>query len=430
MKIRTLSCGDELHYYKKSLVLYFRGKRRVISTGLNHGGCRDDLQAVFNNDGNPDPGMEFRLRAPTYREHLDVIAGQDLGLDPESCTGFCTAASMENVSIQTMEQAYFTVTAIVTGGIEGNGARIGDPASYSEEPNRDTVESDTVNPGTINIILHIDADFPRGTLAKAMVSCAEAKVAALQELLAASRYSRGLATGSGTDGIIVVCNPESEHTLTDAGHHSLLGESIGKTVKAAVKEALYRQTGLSPRRQHDIIRRMDRFGVTSDTLWELYRSDIEQSHHQLSGEQKSEQYPEKLSVSGGQSDEQETGDIPRYEFENRLDQLKTNEMLVTCTSLYAHLLDQIDWGLLSPAEAWKAAEGVLEMAELKRAEGDGSEKMVPENLEQRRTESTETEQNGIGSTETESEESAREVIACMVRCYMKRLTARIVGQGE
>lgn len=70
------------------------------------------------------------------------------------------------------------------------------------------------------------------------------------------------------------------------------------------------------------------------------------------------------------------------------------------------------------------------MAELKRAEGDGSEKMVPENLEQRRTESTETEQNGIGSTETESEESAREVIDCMVRCYMKRLTARIVGQGE
>ena len=160
--------------------------------------------------------MEFRLRAPTYREHLDIIAGEDLGLDPETCTGFCTAASMENVSIQTMEQTYFTVTAIVTGGIEGNGARIGDPASYSEEP------------GTINIILHIDADLPHGTLAKAMVSCAEAKVAALQELLAASRYSRGLATGSGTDGIIVVCNPESEHTLTDAGHHSLLGESIGQ----------------------------------------------------------------------------------------------------------------------------------------------------------------------------------------------------------
>lgn len=382
MKIRTLSCGDELHYYKKSLVLYFRGKRRVISTGLNHGGCRDDLKAVFNNDGNPGPGMEFRLRAPTYREHLDVIAGQDLGLDPESCTGFCTAASMENVSIQTMEQAYFTVTAIVTGGIEGNGARIGDPASYSEKP------------GTINIILHIDADLPHGTLTKAMVSCAEAKVAALQELMAVSRYSRGLATGSGTDGIIVVCNPESEHTLTDAGHHSLLGESIGKTVKEAVKEALYRQTGLSPRRQHDIIRRMDRFGVTSDTLWELC----------------------------GQSDEQEAGYIPRYEFENRLDQLKTDEMLVTYTSLYAHLLDQIDWGLLNPAEAWKAAEGVLEMAGLTSSESDGSEKTALEEAAQKEAESE--------SADAEAPAPVQDVIDCMVRCYMKRLIVRIVKQGK
>ena len=408
MKIRTLSCGDELHYYKKSLVLYFQGKRRVISTGLNHGGCRDDLQAVFNNDGNPGPGMEFRLRAPTYREHLDIIAGEDLGLDPETCTGFCTAASMENVSIQTMEQTYFTVTAIVTGGIEGNGARIGDPASYSEEP------------GTINIILHIDADLPHGTLAKAMVSCAEAKVAALQELLAASRYSRGLATGSGTDGIIVVCNPESEHTLTDAGHHSLLGESIGKTVKAAVKEALYRQTGLSPRRQHDIIRRMDRFGVTSDTLWELYRSDREQSHHQLSGEQKSDQYPENLSASSGQSDAQEAGHIPRYEFENLLDQLKTDEMLVTCTSLYAHLLDQIDWGLLSPGEAWKAAERVLEMAGLTSGDSGGSEKMALEEAAQIEAE----------SENADAEASAQDVVDCMIRCYMERLIARIVRQGK
>ena len=31
----------------------------------------------------------------------------------------------------------------------------------------------------------------------------EAKKAALQELLAPSRYSRGIATGSGTDGMIV-----------------------------------------------------------------------------------------------------------------------------------------------------------------------------------------------------------------------------------
>lgn len=317
MKIYRSACGDELHRYQKSLVLCFNGPRKVLSTGLNHGGCRLDLQAVFNNDGNPGPGMPFEMRAPTYREHLDIIAREDMGLDPEKCTGFCTAASMDNVSIQSMSHEDFTVTAIVTGGIQNNGCRIGDPASYTETP------------GTINIILHIDADLPDGTLAKALTSCTEAKTAALQELLAPSRYSTGLATGSGTDGIIVICNTASEKKLTDAGHHSRLGEYIGKTVMKAVKEALFLQTGLSPRSQHDIIRRMDRFGITEDALWNAYK---------------------------------QKGTLPRYAFEDRLAAIKNKDIPVTCTSLYAHLLDQIGWGLLNPGEAWQIGRRLLKMA--------------------------------------------------------------------
>ena len=69
MKICQLACGDELHRYKKSLVLTFSGPRKVLSTGLNNGGCRTDLAAVFNNDGNPGPGMQFAMRADTYQEH-------------------------------------------------------------------------------------------------------------------------------------------------------------------------------------------------------------------------------------------------------------------------------------------------------------------------------------------------------------------------
>lgn len=329
MKICQLACGDELHRYKKSLVLTFSGPRKVLSTGLNNGGCRTDLAAVFNNDGNPGPGMQFAMRADTYQEHLDVVARDDLGLDPDMCTGFCTAASMDNVSIQTMTHEDFSVTAVVTGGIENNGCRIGDPASYTEKP------------GTINILLHIDADLSDGVLVKALASCAEAKTAAIQELMAASRASNGLATGSGTDGIIAVCNPTSGRTLTDAGHHSKLGEYIGRTVMKAVKEALFLQTGLNPRSQHDVLRRMDRFGVTADALWDIYKKK---------------------------------GKLPRYAFEDRSDRLKTMDNLVTCTSLYAHLLDQIGWGLLTPGEAWQVGRQLLEMAGMPRSD-DGE---IPE----------------------------------------------------
>ena len=334
MKIYQLACGDELHFYKKSLVLCFQGTRKVLSTGMNQGGCRSDLEAVFNNDGNPGPGMEFVMRADTYEEHLNIIAEEDLGLDPEKCSGMCTAASMENVSIQAMEGDFFTVTAIVTGGIQANGGRIGDPACYSESGG-DEANDTHEKLGTINIMLHIDANLPDGTLVKALASCVEAKVAAIQELLAPSRYSNGLATGSGTDSVILICNPESRVYLTDAGHHSQLGEFIGKTVKKAVKEALYRQSGLGPEFQHDILRRMDRFGVTQDTLWRVYC---------------------------------DSGNMPRFVFQDRLDALKTEDMLVTYTSLFAHLLDQVEWGLLKPEEAWKAGKQILVLAGLEKDE--------------------------------------------------------------
>lgn len=326
MKIYEFACGDELHFFKKSLLLWFQGKRKVLSTGLNQGGCHTDLEAVFNNDGNPGPGIEFLLRADTYEEHMDVVAVEDLGLNPRKCSGMCTAASMDNVSIQSMEGNAFTVTAIVTGGIETNGARSGDPSFYQENAAQEPL-------GTINIMLHIDADLPDGTLVKALASCVEAKVTAIQELMPSSRYSNGLATGSGTDGVIAVCNPTSSTRLTDAGHHSQLGELIAKTVKKAVKEALYLQTKLGPESQHDVIHRMDRFGVTQDTLWNAYsRMDAEK--------------------------------MPRFRFESCLEAIKGEDALVTYTSLLAHLLDQLEWGMLKPQEVWEAGQQMLYLAKL------------------------------------------------------------------
>ena len=382
MKLWTLSGGDQVHFYKKSLVVCFAGPRKVLSTGPNNGGYRRDLQAVFNNDGNPGPGMACVLRADTYEEHMNRIAWEDLGLDPSSCTGMYTAASMENASIQTLTFEDFTVTAIVTGGIQKNGGRIGDPAIWHEKAGIDT----QVPPGTINIILYIDADLPEGTLTRALVSCTEAKVAAIQELLAPSRYSHGLATGSGTDSTIIICNPQSPTLLTNAGKHSKLGEYIGKTVKAGVKEALDRQSGLNPTYQHDVLHRMDRFGVTEDSLWEAYRQ------------------------------ESPSGTLSRAEFTDRLDHLKTDSLLVTYTSLYAHLLDQLDWGLLSAEEAWTAGIQMLRLAGLPADSEETDEETDKEAGE---------EDCRAVSPGTNKEEGLEK----MSREYLRRLEGRIARQA-
>ena len=324
MLLTTLCTNEEVHLYKKSIALCFNGKRKVLSTSPHNGGYRENLTAVFNNDAIVSAGVGVTLMAPTYAEHMALLS-EKLGLDPSTTAGISTAARMENVSIKSESFKDITVTALVTGGIETNGGRVGDPASWDE---LSPPSAGYVTHGTINIILHINVDLSEGAITRALVTCTEAKTAALQELLAPSRYSMGLATGSGTDGTIIIANADSKICLTNAGKHCKLGELIGKVIKAAVTEALYLQTGLSPKSQHNVLKRVERFGITEDLLWEKYCG----------------------TMNNG---------LDRAKFADRVYHLLRRDMLVAYTSLYAHTLDQMNWGLLSCKQALSAADNLL-----------------------------------------------------------------------
>ena len=334
MELARLTTGDVAYRYDKSIVLVFSGRRKVLSTSLYNGGYHEDFEAVFNRDMTQGSGMPCESFAPTYVESMKIVA-ERLGLAPELTSGMGTAAHMENASIVSRSYKELTVTAIVTGGVETNGGRVGDPASYYK-----TAEKKC---GTINIMLVIDADLPPGILARALVTCTEAKTAALQELMAPSRYSTGLATGSGTDQTIVVANSESPLFFEGAGKHSKLGELIGLAVMAAVKEALKRQSGLTPAQQHDLLRRLRRFGVTEETLWQRYKEEV--------------------------------GDdaLIKAQFIAALEKMIAVPALFPLGVLFIHLYDEHLWGLLEKGETWEAAEKLLkEMAtalRLKTQEG-------------------------------------------------------------
>ena len=321
-KFCTLSTGDEVYFYDKSIVICFQGKRRVLSTSLYNGGYHEDFTAVYNYDAKQGAGMPCEMLADNYVDHMQLIS-QRLALDPEKVSGMSTAASMENVAVETLKHKELTVTAIVTGGIETNGGRVGDPADYyrpQEKP---------VKYGTINIMLVLDCDLAPGTLARALVTCTEAKTAAIQELLEGSKYSQGLATGSGTDQTMIACNAESELYLDGAGKHSKLGELIGRAVIAAVKKALAKQSGLTPALQHNAFRRLKRFGVQPDGMWEAFHCA-----------QPAVIKPQYLVAA---------------------EKLACEETMLTFTSLYIHLLDQCAWELISPHEMQQAGQLLLDI---------------------------------------------------------------------
>ncbi|MDD4346633.1 MAG: adenosylcobinamide amidohydrolase [Desulfitobacteriaceae bacterium] len=322
----TLANGDAVYRYDKRIVIRFEQPRKVLSTSILNGGYREDLRAVFNHDCSSGNDTDSTLRAPTYGEHMRLEA-RDLGFDPDTVAGMGTAAQMENVAVITAKYETLTVTAVVTGGVEVNGGRVGDPTTYFQPVDKAMLPK----PGTINIMLVINADLPPGILARALVTCTEAKTAALQELMAGSNYSTGLATGSGTDQTIVIANPSSALYLEGAGKHSKLGELIGCAVKPAVKEALLKQTGLSPELQHSVLRRLKRFGVTEEALWEEF------------------------SQNNGNSNRH----IEQQIFLDCLNKIYKDPQLVTHTSLYVHLLDQLLWGLLSGEEALLAGNALL-----------------------------------------------------------------------
>ena len=292
MKVWSSACGDvarRLGEAGRAVVLAFGGPRRVLSTSPFNGGLRTDLRQAFNYSYSIKGGEYCTMRAPTYAEHLALIA-REIGLDPAVSVGLSTS---------------------------------GDPADWDEEAERRSVPPT----GTVNVILHFNCDLSEGALTRALITLTEAKAAALQELAVPSRYSHGIATGSGTDGAIVVANAASSLRLTDTGNHSKLGSAVGRVVKAAVKEALRLQSGLTPQSQHGILRRTERFGVTEESLWERYRH-------------------------GG-------GGLDRARFAAALAGLDARDGLLASVSLIVHLMDQAEWGLLSPDEALSAALGLL-----------------------------------------------------------------------
>lgn len=321
--IHTLSTGDPVWHdpENRTITIDFTAPRKVLSTSLLNGGYQEHLKQAFNHNSTPENGHCMVMKGNTYAEHMTISAAE-LGYDIEAVTGMGTAALMENVSICVERFAELTVTAIVTGGVEGNGGRVGDSTEHYLTVDKNLLHK----PGTINIMLIIDADLPPGMLARALVTCTEAKTAALQELLAGSLYSTGLATGSGTDQTVVIANPSSSLYFESAGKHSKLGELIGKAVAPALKEALYKQSGLCADMQHSILRRLMRYGITGETL-----------------------------KMNGQS---QWGEDDRT-FESALAMADRHPVLVTYTSLYVHLMDQLQWKLLSADEVMQAATMLL-----------------------------------------------------------------------
>ena len=98
------------------------------------------------------------------------------------------------------------LTAAVSGGADVNALCAGDPAPLWETAG----EPCPVPSGTINIFLITGQSLVPGAMAELMLTATEAKTAVLRDLMLGSSVSELLATGTGTDGMVIICDADRD----------------------------------------------------------------------------------------------------------------------------------------------------------------------------------------------------------------------------
>ena len=325
--------GDEVFRDESNVVVRFAQKRNGIVTSWINAGYREDLEAVFNHQLSQETldGEESEeINISDYLKGLSHELAVSLDLDENRISGLVTSAKMTNVGISTERFRKLEVTAISTAGTNVNAGSAGDPASYYEENGHfdlDINQSDggqvvgddddgvlPEKPGTINSIILINACLDESSILLAEMTAVEAKTVALRDLMIPSCYSNEVATGTGTDGIAIFSNMESENHVEIAGKHSKLGEMIAKTVIDSIKTALEKQIWLTPSYQSNALVRLER-----------YRTDLDDFYNDYLG----------------------LDECQKQEFIKSLIEVDKNPELIGYVSLVLSILDQFRSGLIS-----------------------------------------------------------------------------------
>jgi adenosylcobinamide amidohydrolase len=105
---------------------------------------------------------------------------------------------------------------------------------------------------------------------EAFMTATEAKTVALNNLRIPSQYSNGYATGTGTDGLCIFSNLESDNTLTNAGKHSKLGEMIGNCVIESIQKAIKKQVWITKKSQSNVLVRLNRHTLDVNEFYDWH----------------------------------------------------------------------------------------------------------------------------------------------------------------
>jgi len=259
MKLETRIKSVEAEIQENKLVFRSKTPLKVLSSAvLNGGSC--DSKCIVNFQVPEDAGSD--MDDQVHKEAGEFLKEEitKMGFPQDQVVAIMTAAKMKNVEVVTLKFEDITLTAFVTAGVY-----------FAATAGDEIASKQTAFPpkkwGTINIIIFIDGNLTESCMVNAVVTATEAKASALRELDVRSRFSGEVATGTVTDSVVIACTNRGG-TIKYAGTGTVLGELIGKSVKAALKKAIYNQEKLVSNRS--LTNRLQERGVTVEQMTTLF----------------------------------------------------------------------------------------------------------------------------------------------------------------
>jgi iron complex transport system ATP-binding protein len=141
----------------------------------------------------------------------------------ESFIGLLTAVKLRKARFTFFESDEMGVGALITAGV-GNASAVGVTEPFKHRP------------GTINIILLLDARLTKAAMLNAVITATEAKTAVLKERRVLTPEGDS-ATGTSTDTVTIACTNKGP-LQAYAGPVTTLGWLIGRAVRQSLEESL------------------------------------------------------------------------------------------------------------------------------------------------------------------------------------------------
>lgn len=217
-----------------TLIIDLKRLHRIISSAPRGGGIVR-ARSILNHQVPANPSTFERSVQRTWDDPARYLGRLAVRMKCHMpCVGLMTAVPIRQVVVDREQWGPLWVECFCTVGVT-NAVRAGE-SPLSTNPMDGRQEA-----GTINIILVTNATLTMTALVGAVQVATESKTGTLIKNRVPSRSRKtSLATGTGTDAVVVASSLEGVHKVPYSGTHTEMGTLIGRVVTRCVQKGLAR----------------------------------------------------------------------------------------------------------------------------------------------------------------------------------------------